>query len=201
MPDMYLPIDPSDDCFCKARWVIRGNLIDKNQLEYDYYTYALVVSHILFVCFSLLPHGKDGRVDVAVVFLNGKLKDTIYMRQPTKFEEGTKLVCKLNHSLYGLTPAARIWYDTLSAYLKHIGFDRSQYDHGLFIHCEKENVYLTSHVDDFMIVAEHPEDAQWVIDTLDSEYELKILDDIKYFLGMNVEMSETGIHLHQADYI
>ena len=123
------------------------------------------------------------------------------MRQPTKFKEGTKLVCKLKYSLYGLTLAARIWYDILSAYLKHVGFNHSQYDHGLFIHHEKKNVYLTSHFDNFIIVAERPEDAQWVIDTLNSEYELKILDDIKYFLGMNMEMSGDGIHLNKTEYI
>ena len=197
-------LDPSDERFCKARWVIKGNLIDKNQLEYDYHTYAPVVSphttRLLFAA-AAWKEWTIRRVDVSVAFLNGELKDTIYMRQPTKFEEGTKLVCKLKHSLYGLTPAARIWYDTLSAYLRHVGFDRSEYDHGLFIHREKRNVYLTSHVDDFMIVAERPEDAQWVIDTLNNEYELKILDDIKYFLGMDVEMSGDGIHLHQAEYI
>jgi len=197
-------INPSDDPFYKAQWVIKGNLISKDQLEYNCHTYVPVVSphttHLLFAT-ATWKEWTIRCIDASVAFLNGKLKDTIYMRQPMKYKEGTKLVCKLKHSLYGPTPAARIWYDTLSAYLKHIGFNRSQYDHRLFIHREKKNVYLTSHVDYFMIVAECPEDAQWVIDILDSEYELKILDGIKYFLGMNAEMSEAGIHLHEADHI
>lgn len=52
-----------------------------------------------------------------------------------------------------------------------------------------------------MIVAERPEDAQWVIDTLNSEYELKILNDIKYFLNINMEMSGDGLHLLKTKYI
>lgn len=30
--------------YYKARWVIRGNLLDKDQLQYDYYTHAPAVS-------------------------------------------------------------------------------------------------------------------------------------------------------------
>lgn len=52
-----------------------------------------------------------------------------------------------------------------------------------------------------MIVTELPEDTQWVIDALDSEFELIIFHDTKYLLDMNFEMTEDGIHLHQADYI
>lgn len=59
----------------------------------------------------------------------------------------------------------------------------------------------TSHVNGFMRVTERPEDAQWVIDTLDSKYELKFFDDIKYFLGMNIEMTESEIHFQQVDYM
>ena len=64
------------------------------------------------------------QVDAVVAFLNGMLRDTIYMNQPLGFAQGEKgtLVCKLNQSLYGLAPAARIWYDTLTSYLIHIGF-------------------------------------------------------------------------------
>lgn len=102
------------------------------------------------------------QADAAVAFLNGTLRDTVYMRQPIGFEQGEKgtLVCKLNQSLYGLAPAARIWYDTLTNYLHYIGFRVCNYDPGLFIHGERPHLYLTSHVDDFKIVAANPADSQ-----------------------------------------
>ena len=99
-------------------------------------------------------------MDAAVAFLNGEMRDIIYMRQPTGFEQGQNLVCKLKKSLYGLNPAARIWYDTLVTYLKHIDFNVCAYDVGLFIHQHRQHLYLTSHVDDFKIVAADPADAQ-----------------------------------------
>uniref|UniRef100_H3G6Q5 Reverse transcriptase Ty1/copia-type domain-containing protein n=1 Tax=Phytophthora ramorum TaxID=164328 RepID=H3G6Q5_PHYRM len=44
-------------------------------------------------------------------FLNGMLREDIYMRQPMGFRHGSQtLVCKLKKSLYGLIQAPRIWY-------------------------------------------------------------------------------------------
>ena len=70
------------------------------------------------------------------------------MYQPTGLEKGEGLVCKLKKSLYGLTPAARIWYETLVAYLRTIGSKACTYDTGLFMHQHQCHLYMTSHVDE-----------------------------------------------------
>ena len=56
--------------------------------------------------------------------LLGAASLTVYMNQLLGFMQGEKgtLVCKLNQLLYGLAPAARIWYNMLNSYLIHIGF-------------------------------------------------------------------------------
>ena len=179
-------------------------MIDKNQLQYDYCTYAPVVSATLTrLLFALAAkYGWTIRqMDAAVAFLNGIMRDTIYMRQPTGFEQGHNLVCKLKRSLYGLTPAARIWYDTLTTFLRHIGFKVCAYDAGLFIHQERRNLYLTSHVDDFKIVAANPADAQWVMDTMSARFEMKDVSDKRFYLGMEVDYLPNGIRLSQPEYI
>lgn len=198
-------LEPTDPKSYKARWVIRGNLVDKNQLHHDYCTYAPVVSSTTTrMLFALAAwNGWNIRqADAAVAFLNGTLRDTVYMRQPMGFEQGEKgtLVCKLNQSLYGLAPAARIWYDTLTNYLHYIGFRVCNYDPGLFIHGERPHLYLTSHVDDFKIVAANPADSQWVIDALSSRFELKDMGQIKHYLGMDVRIQPDGIFPGQGTY-
>lgn len=142
------------------------------------------------------------QADIAVAFLNGPLRDPIYMRQPIGHEQGERgtLVCKLNQSLYGLAPAARIWYDTLTAYLQYIGFKVSDYDPGLFIHRQRQHLYLTSHVDDFKIVAENPNDSQWLIDTISSRFEIKDMGQVRHYLGMDVDIRPDGIFLGQETY-
>ena len=64
-------------------------------------------------------------MDVTVAFLNGDLKEEVYMKQPKKFaEEGKEhLVCKLKHSLNGLS--SRCWNFALDSQLKEMGFTQS----------------------------------------------------------------------------
>ncbi|GJR31119.1 retrovirus-related pol polyprotein from transposon TNT 1-94 [Tanacetum coccineum] len=57
-------------------------------------------------------------------FLNGKLKEEVYLKQPLGFEksEFPNHVCTLDKALYGLKQAPRTWYETLSIYLTENNF-------------------------------------------------------------------------------
>ena len=143
------------------------------------------------------------QADAVLAYLNGKLENPVYMRQPTGFEQGEKntLVCKLNQALYGLEPSARIWYDTLSTKLKSLGFRVSAYDPALWIHTKKPNLYVTSHVDDFEITGPNRDDIQWVLDTLGKKFDIKDLGQMKRYLGMDVLFTENGCKLTQSSFI
>lgn len=41
-------------------------------------------------------------MDVNNAFLNGNLKEVVYIKQPSGFEQVVRLVCKLKKALYGL---------------------------------------------------------------------------------------------------
>ncbi|GJT52947.1 retrovirus-related pol polyprotein from transposon TNT 1-94 [Tanacetum coccineum] len=69
------------------------------------------------------------QLDVKTAFLHGNLEETIYMRQPPGFEEGTgNKVCLLKKSLYGLKQSPRQWYKRFDVYMISNGFSRSSYD-------------------------------------------------------------------------
>ena len=57
-------------------------------------------------------------MDVKSDFLNGDLKEEIYVRQPPGFEdiELPDHVLKLDKALYGLKQAPRAWYERLSKF-------------------------------------------------------------------------------------
>lgn len=57
------------------------------------------------------------------VFLNGDLKEEVYMEAPLGFEEmfGEK-VCTLKKALYGLKQSTKAWFERFTRFLKHQGY-------------------------------------------------------------------------------
>lgn len=66
---------------------------------------------------------KIERIDAKTAFLYGNTDHQIYVEQPHHMTNGTTKVCKLRKALYGLKQAPRIWYQTLTNYLCHLGFE------------------------------------------------------------------------------
>ncbi|GJR06455.1 retrovirus-related pol polyprotein from transposon TNT 1-94 [Tanacetum coccineum] len=73
-----------------------------------------------------MPASKNLTVinDMKTAFLNGELKEEVYVHQPEGFvdPERPHHVYRLKKALYGLKQAPRAWYDTLSKFLLAQGF-------------------------------------------------------------------------------
>ena len=115
----------------KARLVAQG-FSQKFGSDYDE-TFSPVVrleSVRTLIAMSVQQGLQLHQVDVTTAFLNGKLEDEVYMKQPEGFVVPGKehLVCKLKKSIYGLKQSPRCWNSTLHNHLKRMGF--IQDDHG-----------------------------------------------------------------------
>ena len=64
------------------------------------------------------------QMDIKTAFLNGFLKEELYMMQPEGFVDpkGTNKVCKLQRSIYGLVQASRNWNIRFDEVIKAYGF-------------------------------------------------------------------------------
>ena len=73
--------------------------------------------------------------DVKTAFLNGFLKEDVYVAQPKGFIDPhfPDHVLHLKKALYGLKQATRVWYDCLTQYLVSHGFTIGKADQTLFI--------------------------------------------------------------------
>ena len=67
-------------------------------------------------------------MDVKTVFLNGELKEDIYMTQPEGFTLPSVLnkVCKLQRSIYGLKQPSRSWNIRFHTTIEKFGFVRCE---------------------------------------------------------------------------
>nr|GFB85480.1 hypothetical protein [Tanacetum cinerariifolium] len=83
-------------------------------------------------------------MDVKMAFLNGPLKDEVYVAQPDEFvdSEYTEKVYRLRKALYGLKQAPRVWYDELSTFLTSKGFTKGTIDPTLFTIRYGEDIIL-----------------------------------------------------------
>ena len=67
---------------------------------------------------------ENWQMDVKTAFLNGFLKEELYMMQPEGFVDpkNAKKVCKLQRSIYGLVQASRSWNICFDKVIKAYGF-------------------------------------------------------------------------------
>lgn len=141
-------------------------------------------------------------MDVTNAFLQGDLTEDIYMFIPQGFEHSKKgHACKLLTSLYGLKQASRQWNSKFcSAMLQH-GFLQSVHDHSLFI--KRRDALITIllvYVDDIVISGDDCESIAALKIYLHSQFAIKDLGPLKYFLGLEVARSKHGICLNQRKY-
>ncbi|GKB82072.1 retrovirus-related pol polyprotein from transposon TNT 1-94, partial [Tanacetum coccineum] len=100
------------------------------------------------------------QMDVKTAFLNGNLREEVYVSQPDDFVDPDKPnhVYKLKKALYGLKKAPHAWYDMFSSFLISQDFSKGLVDPTLFIRKEgKELLLIQVYVDDIIFAASTPE--------------------------------------------
>ncbi|GJW35458.1 retrovirus-related pol polyprotein from transposon TNT 1-94 [Tanacetum coccineum] len=88
----------------------------------------------IFVAYAAHKSFPIYQMDVKTTFLNGPLKEEVYVAQPDGFvdPDHPKKVYRLKKALYGLKQAPRAWYDELSNFLISKGFTKGTINMGLW---------------------------------------------------------------------
>nr|GEV79279.1 retrovirus-related Pol polyprotein from transposon TNT 1-94 [Tanacetum cinerariifolium] len=130
------------------------------------------VTHKLFFVFQM---------DVKTVFLHGSLKEDVYVCQPKGFIDADhpSHVYKLKKALYGLKQAPKEWYDELSTFLLQNHFFK----------------------DDIIFGSSHPRYTQLFSDLMKSQFEMSMMGEMTFFLGLQVNQSPYGILINQSKYV
>jgi len=136
-------------------------------------------------------------MDVKTNFLHGSIKEEVYVEQPGGFEvhDQESHVCRLKKSLYGLKQAPWAWYERIDSYLMKLGFTRSEVDLNLYFKVENDKpIILVLYVDKLFLIG-----ANLLIHKcqreLTSEFNMKDLGLMHYFLGLEVWQNPGEIFL------
>ncbi|GJW63582.1 retrovirus-related pol polyprotein from transposon TNT 1-94 [Tanacetum coccineum] len=100
----------------------------------------------IFLAFAAHMNMVVYQIDVKTAFLNGNLREEVYVSQPDGFVDPNKpnYVYKLKKALYGLKQAPRAWYDMLFSFFISNDFSKGLVDPTLFICREGKELLLIS---------------------------------------------------------
>ena len=123
------------------------------------------------------------QMDVKCAFLNGYLNKEMFVEQPKSLEDPhfSDHVLRLKKALYGLKQAPKAWYDQLTHYLLNREFKRGYADRTLF----------GATIDDRAI--EFSEEMK-------KEFEISMVGELTFFLGLQVKQKKEGIFVSQEKY-
>ena len=143
------------------------------------------------------------QMDVKSAFLNGFLKEEIYVAQPKGFIDPhfPNHLLYLNKALYGLKQALRAWYDRLTEYLVLNGFSRGQADRTLFIKkVDGELVVAQVYMDDIIFGSTKDELAHSFSSMMQTKFEISMIGELNYFLELQIQQNDSGIFISQSKY-
>jgi hypothetical protein len=143
------------------------------------------------------------QMEVKSTFLNGVIQEEVSVRQPPGFKSPKypHRVYKLSKALYGLKQASRAWYARLKTFLLEHRYVMGSVDKTLF---------TLNHGTDFLLVQIYVDDIIFCVSShtlvsrfqkmIESEFQMSMMGELTFFLGIQVKQTKQGTFMHQAKY-
>ncbi|GJX48518.1 retrovirus-related pol polyprotein from transposon TNT 1-94 [Tanacetum coccineum] len=188
-------------------WELVDKPFGKNEEGIDFEESFAPVARLeavrIFVAYAAHKSFPIYQMDVKTAFLNGPLKEEVYVAQPDGFvdPDHPEKVYRLRKALYGLKQALRAWYDELSKFLISKGFTKGIIDPTLFTIKYREDILLVQiYVDDIIFGSTNPKFSKRFEKLMHGRFEMSLMGEMKFFLGLQIHQSPRGIFINQAKY-
>ena len=188
----------------KARLVAQGyTQVEGVDFDETFAPMARLKSIRLLLAIACNMGFKLHQMDVKSAFLNGILNEEVYVEQPKGFEDPyyPHHVFKLKKALYGLKQAPRAWYERLTQFLLDKGYQRGGVDKTLFIKRMKADIVIAQiYVDDIVFGSTSKRMTDEFVECMKNEFEMSMVGELNYFLGLQVKQCKEGIFISQSKY-
>nr|GEX31398.1 copia protein [Tanacetum cinerariifolium] len=171
----------------KARLVAKGYHQEEGiDFEESFANIAWIEAIRIFIANVASKNLTFYQMDVKITFLNGELKEEVYISQLEGFidPDHPTHVYRLKKALYGLKQAPRSWYDTLSRFLLHNKFSKDVVDPTLFTQKTGKHILLVEiYVDDIIFASTNPKSCD-IIKEMSSKFQMSMMGKMLFFLGL-----------------
>ncbi|GJT62784.1 retrovirus-related pol polyprotein from transposon TNT 1-94 [Tanacetum coccineum] len=189
----------------KARLVAQG-YNQQEGIDYDetYAPVARLESIRILLAYACALDFKLYQMDVKSAFLNGFINEEVYVAQPPGFIDFAKpnYVYRLKKALYGLKQAPKAWYDRLKAFLIKHDYSMGMVDNTLFTKKKDSNLIIVQiYVDDIIFGSTCQEMCDDFAKIMHDEFEMSMMGELNFFLGLQIKQLDDGIFFNQSKYI
>nr|GEX36211.1 retrovirus-related Pol polyprotein from transposon TNT 1-94 [Tanacetum cinerariifolium] len=188
----------------KARLVARGYRQEERiDFEESFAPVDKLEAIRIFLAYAAHKNMVVYQMDVKTAFLNGNLREEVYVSQPDRFvdPDNPNHVYKLKKALYGLKQAPRAWYNMLSSFLLSQDFSKGSVDPTLFIRRNGNDLLLVQiYVDDIIFAASTLELCDLFANLMCSKFKMSMMGKISFFLGLQISQNPRGIFINQSKY-
>jgi len=188
----------------KARLVAKG-YVQQAEVDFDEVFAPVARLESVRTMLALAAHQRweVHHMDVKSAFLNGDLKEEVYVAQPPGFviSGSENKVLRLRKALYGLRQAPRAWNAKLDDTLVSLGFQRSGAEHGVYTRSRAgRRLIVGVYVDDLIITGASEDDIVAFKQEMKMKFQMSDLGLLSYYLGIEVKQGADGIFLCQSGY-
>ncbi|GJR33640.1 retrovirus-related pol polyprotein from transposon TNT 1-94 [Tanacetum coccineum] len=188
----------------KARLVAKGYRQEEGiDFEESFAPIARIGANRIFIANAASKNMTIYHMDVKTTFLNGELKEEVYVSQPEGFVDPDHPihVYRLKKALYGLKHAPRAWYDTLSLFLLDNKFSKGVVDPTLFTKKIGKHILLVQiYVDDIIFASTDPKACDIFSNEMSSKFQMSMMGQMLFFLGLQVSQNLGGIFINQSKF-
>ena len=142
------------------------------------------------------------QLDIKGAYLNGTLREKIYMKQPEGYNDGTSCICLLIKTLYGLKQAGREWNLELNRKLRKWGYICLRSDSCMYMwHDDDDFIIIAVWIDDMLIFATTDQLKSKAIADVENEWEITNIGIPTKIIGIELMIAPDSISISSSRYI